>query len=114
LSDTYEPSRDPKSAPTYRVLKAVVIGLGVLIVLALGALVVGIAKKMSGPAAAPVAAADLPVVAMLPPDTRILSMQASGDRLALLVHTGAGDEVDIVDLRSGKLVAQIKSPPASR
>jgi len=112
LPDTVAAS-DPKSAPTYRVLKAVVIGLGVLIVLALGALAVGIARTMSGPAARTAAAAGPASVTALAPGSHILSMQASGDRLALLVRTRAGDEVDIVDLNTGKLVAKIKSPPVS-
>lgn len=92
-------------------MKAVVIGLGVLIVLALGAVVVGMAHIFSGQDATAAVSADLPALSMLPPDSHILSMQASGDRLALLVRTRAGDEVDIVDLHTGKIVAQVKSAP---
>lgn len=95
----------PAQTSSARMLKAVVIGLGVLIVIALGLIVVGIVRKFSGPAA-PAAAQS--AVFSLPPGARIVEMQSQPNRLVLRVHTQAGDEVDIVDTEDGRLVARIK------
>ena len=86
-------------------LKAVVIGLGALIVIALAFVALGIVKKFSRPGAsgAPSAA-----VFSLPPGGRIVEMQSQPNRLVLRVHTQAGDEIDIIDTEDGRLVARIK------
>lgn len=86
-------------------LKAVVIGLGLLIVIALGAVALGIVQKFSHPAPAPAAGQAF----ALPQGARIVEMQASGSRLILRVHAAdGGDEIDIVDTSDGHLIARIK------
>jgi hypothetical protein len=87
-------------------LKAVVIGLGVLIVIALGLVVVGIVRKFSAPGA--VAAAQSSAVFALPPGAVVVEMQSQSNRLVLRLHTPAGDEVDIVDTEDARIVARIK------
>jgi hypothetical protein len=86
-------------------LKAVVIGLGVLIVIALGLVVVGIVRKFSS-AGAPTAVQS--AVFSLPPGAVIVEMQSQSNRLILRLHTQTGDEIDIVDTEDGRLVARIK------
>jgi len=87
-------------------LKAVVIGLGMLIVIALGAVALGIVQKFSHPAAPSAAAPGVAFV--LPAGAKLVEMQTSGNRLVLRMHSQAGDEVDIVDMSDGHLIARIK------
>jgi hypothetical protein len=87
-------------------LKAVVIGLGALIVIALAFVALGIVKKFSGtsPAAAPSSA-----VFSLPQGAKIVEMQSEPNRLVLRVRGRDGaEEIDILDTDDGHLVARIK------
>ena len=84
-------------------LKAVVIGLGALIVIALAFVAIGIVSKLGGHGAAAPAGAFA-----LPPGAKIVEMQSEPTRLILRVHTEQGDEVDILDTEDGHLVAKIK------
>lgn len=104
---------DVKKTTAYRVLLAVVIGLGVLIVIGLGALVVGLATRAAAPDthARDVVQTDLPIGYTLPPGAQIVAMQVAGDRLILQVRSYEGDEADIIDLQTGKLIGQVKSAP---
>jgi hypothetical protein len=86
---------------------AVVIGLGVLIVIALGALVVGIVLRFNGHATPAAAATGARYT--LPAGAKIVEMQTEPGRLILRVHTAAGDEVDIIDTTDGHLVSQLKA-----
>jgi hypothetical protein len=108
---TADTADDPKATTTYRALKAVVIILGVLIVLALGALVVGGAMKLAGHHGSGQVAASA-VAGSLPLGARIISLQADGDRLIVGVHAPGGDEVDIFDSETGRLVARIRPAQA--
>ncbi|HEX4860739.1 MAG TPA: hypothetical protein VFV07_05845 [Rhizomicrobium sp.] len=96
----------PAQASSARMLKAVVIGLGALIVIALAFVALGIVKKFSGdgPSTAPSAA-----VFSLPAGAKIVEMQSEPNRLILRVRAASGaDEVDIIDTEDGRLVARIK------
>jgi hypothetical protein len=99
--------------PGQKIMLGVVIFLGILILIAMGALVVGLAKKfMHGSASdsaavPPMAAKSL----VLPPGAKIETMQVSGDRLVLKVMTGMGEEIDIVDLKDGHVVSRIRTAP---
>lgn len=99
-------SDDPKASATYRAMLTVVIVLGVLIVLAVGALIVGAVMKASGRHHA-----DPTAIAVLPTGAKIITIQTSGDRVVLGLHTAEGDEIDIVDTESGRLVARIRQAP---
>jgi hypothetical protein len=99
---------DPKSTLSYRLARAAVIILGVLLVIALVLLVVGLAFKMTNrhPAAE---SGSIPAIYTLAPGARVVSVDSQPGRLILRVRTQAGDEVDIVDTESGRLVGQVKS-----
>jgi hypothetical protein len=101
---------NPNAGPSYRVMRVVVIVLGVLMVLMFAAVVAGFFIKMkhdvpAGPGGAPAAF-------LLAPGARIVSEETSGDRVIIHVKTPGGDEIDIVDTESGRLVGQVKSTPA--
>lgn len=93
----------------HRGVKAVVIVLAVLIVIALGLIVVGIVMKMSGNG--PSARADEPKILTLAPGATIKDVQVQNDRVILRVQSARGEEIDIVDTRNGKLIAQIRLAP---
>jgi hypothetical protein len=93
-----------------RALKIAVVVMGVLIVVGTAALIVGVARRSSGPTV-PVAAA-LPEVIdatlQQPPGTRIVGIAVVQDRLAVQLQGGGGeDRVVLVDPRSGALVGRI-------
>jgi hypothetical protein len=104
------PQIDVKQTATYRAMLAVVITLGVLIVIALGAVVAGIFLHLGrhAPGTTPAALSYEP-----PPGAKLIAMETSGDRLILHLRDGASDEVDIVNTDDGKLVARYKFAPQS-
>lgn len=73
-----------------------------LIVLAVVGTIVGLIYKTSGKGSGPAA-----VAFSLPKGASIISTQTDSGRLILRVRTGSVEEVDIIDLQSGKLVARI-------
>lgn len=87
-------------------LKAVVIGLGALIVIALGAAAFGIVQKFSHPRTRS-AVADGSGFA-LPKGATIVEMQSQQSRLILRLRSAEGEEIDIVDISDGHLIARIK------
>lgn len=95
---------DVKQTLAYRGLKASVIILGVLIVIALMVLVAGFAIKLGRHD--PVR--DAVATFVPPPDAKFVSSQASGDRLVLHLRSHAGEEIDIIDTSDGRLVARIR------
>ena len=58
------------------------------------------------PVSAPAAGAAAAI--QLAPGAHILSAATDAGKLILHVQTGAGSEVDIIDLSTGKLTAQVK------
>lgn len=99
--------------PGTRLLLAVVIGLGVLILAGFVLVVVTLAHRLLGGAphgGATEAASPLASVSLgEPPGTRILSSLALGDRLALVLGGGGGeDRVVLLDSRTGAPVARIR------
>jgi hypothetical protein len=90
-------------------LKAVVIVLGALIVIALGIMVAGLVFKFSGRGTSGTAATGTRFA--LPPGAKIVEMQTQPSRLILHVRTEAGEEVDIIDTSDGHLVSQVKASP---
>ena len=114
MSDLSEPGTAPpalstKSSVAYRGALAAVIFLGVLIVIALGVLVVGLVTRFSGGGhrAAEPAFAQF----TLAPGNRLVSMDVAADRLVLRMRGPDGDEIDIIDTQTGRLVARIRSAP---
>jgi hypothetical protein len=96
---------DPKSTDSYRMLRAVVIGLGVLIVIAIALLVIGLATRLGGHGAA-AQSANAGAYA-LPPGTKIVSVQVANNRLIMEVDEKGADRVLIFNTDDGHLVGQI-------
>ena len=89
-----------------RFMKALVIGMGVLIVVATMVLIVLIAHRLTG--SAPVApAAAGPVLLDEPAGSRIVTIAPAGDRLAVQLQGGGPDRVLLVDPRSGAVMGRI-------
>ena len=106
MSEALATKDDPKDTLSYRLARAAVIILGVLLIIAFAVLVAGIVMKMSRPSAE---SATSPAKYSLEPGARILSVDSQPGRVILHVRSSAGDEIDIVDVQSGRLVSQIKS-----
>lgn len=100
------------AAPNIRVLKAVVIGLGMLIVIGVVALIVGLfwrASKMGEPAGAvpaPPTALSGPVA--LPRGAEITDMTTAGDRVVLRLRLADGaTRLIFVDPRGAAVTGQL-------
>lgn len=100
------PAADPKSTDSYRMLRAVVIGLGVLIVIAVVLLVVGLATRLGGHGKGGGTAADASGYT-LPAGAKIRSMQVANNRLIMDVEEDGVDRVMIFNTDDGHLVGQI-------
>jgi len=103
------PQIDVKQTAAYRWLRAAVIILGVLILLALGVLIVGFAVKLGHKPSA--AAADTFTYAPLP-GAKLVTMEVSNDRLIIHLRSSTAEEVDIIDTGNGHLVARLTFAPA--
>jgi Family of unknown function (DUF6476) len=100
---------DPKNTDSYRMLRAVVIGLGVLIVIAVVLLVVGLATRLGGHTAS--GSAQSSSAYTLPGDAKIVETQVSGNRLILTAREMDGDHVFVFSTDDGKLVGEIAPGP---
>ncbi|HEY8289812.1 MAG TPA: hypothetical protein VIG49_11125 [Acetobacteraceae bacterium] len=86
-----------------RMLKAVTIGMAVLIVLGTTVLIVTIIRRATVPGVTgPVA-----LVLDEPAGTRIAGIAAAGDRLAVRLEGGGPDRVMLVDPRAGTVAGRI-------
>ena len=110
LSGTAPAHDDPRNTASYRAAKALVIILGVFIVLALIALVVGFVVRLTGHSNAPQSVADVPQIYQLKEGARITDMQADSGHVILRVRTDQGDEIVIVDDVSGRVVSRVIAP----
>ncbi|MBI3676588.1 MAG: hypothetical protein HY243_08210 [Proteobacteria bacterium] len=108
LPGTLPANDEVKQSAAYRGLKAVVIILGVLIVLGLGALVTGMILKFNGKSRP---ASGEGETFALAPGSAIVSSEVSGSRLILRVKNETGEEIDIVDTQDGHLISRIKAAP---
>jgi hypothetical protein len=105
VSDIQAPI-EPQKTTSHRLMLAVVIFLGVLIVIAVCILVAGLLMKVSGRSQPRVTETGL---FAFPPDARIVEMQSQPNRLILHLRTPTGDEIDIIDVSDGHLVSRIKA-----
>jgi hypothetical protein len=109
VSEASATKEDPKGTLSYRLARAAVIILGVLLVIAIVTLVVGLILKLGHKASETETGPSLTKYT-LPSGAHIVSMDAQPGRLILHVRAPAGDEIDIIDTESGRLVAQVKAP----
>ena len=86
---------------SFRGLMAAVIAMGVLIVLGVAVVAVTIVRRLAAPAAQ--AAAPLNE----PEGTRIQSVAATGDRLAIVLTGGGPDRIVLLDPKSGQVTGRI-------
>jgi hypothetical protein len=101
-----------------RVLKIAVIVMGILLVGGFAFVMAAIVYQASklgdkktpeaAPAAVPTAVAVPEAALALPPDATVTSMALDGDRLALHLQTGAGPEIAVIDVTTGKVLSRIK------
>ena len=89
-----------------RFMKALVISMGVLIVVATTLLIVLIVHRLGGPPALRPASAGLALLDE-PAGTRIVTISPAGDRLAVQLQGGGPDRVLFVDPRNGAVVARL-------
>lgn len=94
---------------SHRLMLAVVIVLGALIVIALGVLVIGLVTRFSAPRPTQqmISAGE---TFSLPRGAKVIEMLSEPNRLVLHVRASEGDEIDIVDTEDGHLVSRIKAP----
>ncbi len=124
---------DPKTTGTYRAALAAVIILSLLVVLAIAGVAAGFIRQyriyhaaraepphgaLPFTAALPVSA-DVPVnmaaaaTIILTPGAHIVSATSDAGKLVLHVSTPKGNEIEIIDLATGRLTAQIKEAPGT-
>jgi hypothetical protein len=112
----------PDKQPLNRPAMVLVIIMSALVVLALLGVVFGFVKQarvfMAAKAHKPAVVAPVAVPAVsgtaaasltLAPGSRILSASTDSGKLVLHVSTPAGGEVEIIDLATGRLTAQVKT-----
>lgn len=88
-----------------RVLMAVTIGMGVLILVGTTLVIVTIARRMTAPRARPEGVVSLRLDA--PAGTRIGSIAATGDRLAVELQGGGADRILLIDPDTGAVTGRI-------
>jgi hypothetical protein len=92
-------------------MQTVVIGLGIAMVVMF---VLVVSKLFTGMQGHATSAPEKSTVFTLAPGAKIVSTETQGDRLILHVRNPSGDEIDIIDTESAKLVGQVKSAPPPR
>jgi len=91
--------------PAFKAAKVAVVILSVLIVLALIALLVGGITRLGKKATYSGATTTFE----LPEGARIIDMQSQPGRLILRVRNSTGEEIDLLDTQTGRLVGQVKA-----
>lgn len=87
-------------------LKALTIGMGVLIVLGVAGLAAVVAQRTAGAGALRPA-----VVVAVPHGARVVETALDGDRLALRLETPDGPRVTVVDLKTGEALSTVELAP---
>jgi hypothetical protein len=109
LSNATPAGDDPRNSASYRAARALVIILGVFIVLALIALIVGFVVRLTAHNR-PQSVADVPQIYQLKEGARIMDMKVDAGHVILSIRTDQGEEIVIVDDASGRVVSRIIAP----
>lgn len=109
LSATVPANDDPRNTSSYRAARALVIILGVFIVLALIALIVGFVVRLTSHSR-PQSVADVPQIYQLKEGAKIVDMKADSGHVILRIRTDQGDEIEIIDDASGRVVSRVIAP----
>jgi hypothetical protein len=106
---------DPRSSGTYRAALAAVIILSVLLVAGLIAVAAGFVRQYRlyqarhpAPMAIAGTVSGAAASIVLAPGAHIVSATADAGKLVLQVQTPQGAEVDVMDMATGRLTAQVK------
>ena len=95
-------------------MRTVVIGLGLLMVVMFALVLAKLFSAMQGHETSEAAPPDKPTVFTLAPGAKIVSTEVQNDRLILHIRNVQGDEIDIINTESGRLVGQVKSAAPSK
>ena len=109
LSGTAPATDDPTNTASYRAARALVIILGIFIMLALIALIVGFVWRLTHHNA-PQSVADVPQIYQLKEGAKIIDMKPDAGHVILRIKTDQGEEIEIIDDASGRVVSRIIAP----
>ena len=109
LPSTAPATDDPTNTASYRAARALVIILGIFIVLALIALIVGFIWRLTKHAE-PQSVADVPQIYQLKEGAKIVDMKPDAGHVILRIKTDQGEEIEIIDDASGRVVSRIIAP----
>lgn len=98
---------NPKNTVLNRILLGVVIFLGLCIAAAVVALVYGFVAGWSNHSTSRQETSGPTVLQQLPPGATIIDMKIDNGRTIVRLKTRTGEEIDIYDTTTGKLVARI-------
>src|SRR5689334_17796023 len=104
--DSIMTSDVPASPASYRGLLALVIILGALIMIGVGALIAG--AMLGAGRRAEVANAQPYETNVMAPGAHIESAEIQGNRILMRLSGGTGDEIVILDAGSGRLLGRVK------
>jgi len=109
LSGTAPANDDPRNTASYRAARALVIILGVFIVLALVALIAGFVVRLTSHNR-PQSVADVPQIYQLKEGAKITDMKADSGHVILRIRTDQGEEIEIIDDATGRVVSRVIAP----
>jgi hypothetical protein len=109
LSGTAPANDDPRNTASYRAARALVIILAVFIALALIALIVGFVMRLTGRNRTQ-SVADVPQMYQLKEGARITDMKVDSGHVVLRIRTDQGEEIEIIDDTSGRVVSRVIAP----
>ena len=110
MSGTVPANDDPRNSASYRAARALVIILGIFIMLALIALIVGFVWRLTGHGPASQAENTNPEMYQLRTGARITDMKVDSGHVILRIKTDQGEEIEIVDDATGRVVSRIVAP----
>ena len=110
LPGTAPANDDPTNTTAYRVAKTATIVLGVLIMLAFLALVIGFILKLTGHRTSVETPVEAPQMYQLRTGAKITDMKVDSGHVILSIKTDQGQEIEIIDEESGRVVTRIVAP----
>jgi len=110
ISGTAPANDDPTNNRAYRMARAATIILGVLIVLAFSALVIGFIWRLTGHGPASTSVPDSPGMDQLRTGAKITDMKVDSGHVILRIRTDQGEEIQIIDDNTGRVVTRVVAP----
>jgi hypothetical protein len=106
------PQSDASNAPSYRGLLALVIFLGVLIVLGVGALIVtAVLRAGNRPQPVAVTTPETVLTTLAAPGKSIQSTQLEGNRILVRLAGTNGEELVVLDADTGRVIVRVAVDP---